>query len=117
MLIFEPYSVVAVPFPYVERDAVKRRPALVVSVPVLAERHGLAWVLMITSARNAPWEGDIAVDDLELAGLRKPSVIRPPKIAAIDVEYAAVIGRVGAVIARRVRAALAEVTGLPAVFG
>jgi mRNA interferase MazF len=117
MPIFEPYSIVAVPFPYVERDAVKRRPALVVSVPALAERYGLAWVLMITSARNAPWEGDIDVDDLGLAGLHKPSVIRPPKIAAIEVEHAAAIGRVTDGVARKVRAALVEVTGLPAVFG
>lgn len=117
MPIFEPYSVVAVPFPYVERGAIRRRPALLVSMPSFIERHGLAWVVMITSARNAPWDGDIPVEDLELAGLRKPSVIRPPKIATIETERANAIGRVTADVATRVRTALAEAAGFPAVFG
>lgn len=117
MPTFEPYCVIAVPFPFVERDIVKRRPALVVSAPSIARRHGLAWVLMITSARNAPWEGDIPIDDLALAGLRKPLVIRPPKIAAIDVARAERIGSVTDAMARRVGAALAEAIAAPPLFG
>ena len=38
---FEPFDVVAVPFPYVERELRKRRPAVVVSDPALAGRRGL----------------------------------------------------------------------------
>jgi hypothetical protein len=26
-----------------------------------AGRHGLAWVLMITSAQKPPWDGDVAM--------------------------------------------------------
>ena len=33
MPTFEPFDVVAVPFPYVEREVRKRRPTVVVSVP------------------------------------------------------------------------------------
>jgi mRNA-degrading endonuclease toxin of MazEF toxin-antitoxin module len=39
--IFEPFTTISVPFPYVERLASKRRPALVVSRPRLARDHGL----------------------------------------------------------------------------
>jgi len=38
---FELFDVVAVPFPYVEREVRKRRPTVVVSGPALARQHGL----------------------------------------------------------------------------
>jgi PemK-like protein. len=49
---FTAYDVVIVPFPYVDRLAERRRPALVISSAALA-RHGVLWVAMITSAANA----------------------------------------------------------------
>jgi mRNA interferase MazF len=103
---FDPFTTIAVPFPYVERPVLKRRPALVVSRPRLARESGLLWVLMITSAGNVPWSGDIAIDDLPLAGLSKPSVIRPTKIATIESGVAQPLGRVTTSIASRVAAAL-----------
>ena len=48
---FEPFDVVVVPFPYADRLAEKRRPALVISNRKLAV-HRLVWVAMITSADN-----------------------------------------------------------------
>ncbi len=108
MPTFEPFAVVAARFPYVELEHGKRRPALIVSSPRLHERNDLLWVLMITSARNEPWPDDIAIDDLDLAGLRKPSVIRPAKIATIEATAAEPIGRLSAGTAARVASALRD---------
>lgn len=80
---FDPFDVVVVPFPYADRFAEKRRPALVISNRKLA-LHGVIWVVMITSADNERWSSDVAITALERAGLPAPSVVRPPKIACID---------------------------------
>ncbi|MGO9698480.1 MAG: type II toxin-antitoxin system PemK/MazF family toxin [Xanthobacteraceae bacterium] len=80
---YEPFDVVVVPFPYADRLAEKRRPALVISNRKLA-LYGLVWVAMITSADNEPWSSDVAISDLRRAGLPAPSVVRPAKIACIE---------------------------------
>lgn len=80
---FDAFDVVVVPFPYADRLAEKRRPALVVSNHKLAA-HGLIWLAMITSADNAPWPSDVTIADLHRAGLPAPSVVRPAKIACIE---------------------------------
>jgi mRNA interferase MazF len=79
----DPFDVVVVPFPYADRLAEKRRPALVISNRKLAI-HGLIWVAMITSADNEAWSSDVAITDLKRAGLPAPSVVRPAKIACIE---------------------------------
>jgi mRNA interferase MazF len=108
MPTFRPFDVVAVPFPYVEREARKRRPTVVVSRPDVADRHGLAWVLMITSADNPAWPGDVGIDDLAAAGLPKPSVIRPAKIATVETARCDLLGRLSGKTARAVAAAVAR---------
>jgi mRNA interferase MazF len=80
---FDPFDVVVVPFPYADRLAEKRRPALVISNHRLATL-GVIWVAMVTSAGNEPWPGDVTIADLKRAGLPASSVVRPAKIACID---------------------------------
>lgn len=80
---YVPFDIVVVPFPYADRLAEKRRPALVISNRKLAI-HGLIWVAMITSAENEPWSSDVPITDLKRAGLPAPSVVRPAKIACIE---------------------------------
>lgn len=88
MPTFERGDLVAVPFPYVDRPVRERRPALVVTVD-LGPDQSLCWVLMVTSAANAPWPGDVPIGDPEsVTGLRAPSVIRTAKVATIDVASA-----------------------------
>ena len=91
---FLPGDVVKVPFPYTDRPTRQRRPALIVSSPDLQRRHGLSWVLMITSVANRGWEGDVEIDDLDIARLPAPSVVRCAKIATIDSSDAERLGRV-----------------------
>ncbi|MGE0213107.1 MAG: type II toxin-antitoxin system PemK/MazF family toxin [Parvibaculaceae bacterium] len=76
-------DVVVVPFPYVDRLAEKRRPAVVVSSPLLLS-FNVIWIAMITSARNRPWPSDVTIDSLERAGLPAASIVRPAKIACIE---------------------------------
>ena len=90
--IFEPGDVIKVPFPYVEKPVKQYRPALVVSSSELQEVHSLLWVLMITSAENKPWAGDVEVSHLEEAGLPVPSIVRCAKIATIEASAATRIG-------------------------
>jgi mRNA interferase MazF len=80
---FAPFDVVVLPFPYADRLAEKRRPALVISNHKLAV-YGLVWVAMITSADNESWSSDVPIADLKRAGLPAPSVVRPAKIACIE---------------------------------
>jgi len=83
-MVYAPFDVVVVPFPYADRLAEKRRPAIVISAPGLEKRHGLVWLAMVTSASNPAWRDDVLVSDLKSAGLPTPSRIRPAKIATVD---------------------------------
>lgn len=95
MPTFKQGDIVRVPFPYTDRATRQRRPALVVSEDPLGLGGTLLWVVMITSAENQPWPGDI---DLPLSpratGLQAPSVIRACKIATIEADHAERLGGV-----------------------
>jgi mRNA interferase MazF len=80
---FSAFDIVVVPFPYADRLAEKRRPALVISSQRLST-YGLIWVAMITSAENERWPSDVAISDIKRAGLPAPSLVRPAKIACIE---------------------------------
>jgi mRNA interferase MazF len=110
--MFAPFDVVVVPFPYTDRLAEKRRPALVVSAPALQKRHGLVWLAMITSAVNAPWSCDVAISDLRVAGLPAPSVVRPAKLATVDA--ARILKRLGKLPAKDANAVKAKMRELGA---
>lgn len=90
---FSAGCVVVVPFPYSDRVAEKRRPAVVVSGAAVAQA-GYVWIAMITSARNAGMSGDIPIRDFAAAGLGAASTVRPLKIACI--EPGRILRRIGA---------------------
>lgn len=106
-MIFEAGAVVRVPFPYTNRDTQQHRPALVVSDPRLANGL-LCWVLMITSATNRGWPGDVDLgrDGSTAAGLPAHSVVRTAKIATIEVGAATAIGQISPEALALVRAEL-----------
>jgi mRNA interferase MazF len=93
MPIFEQGDIVRIPFPYTDRSTRQHRPALVVSRGALGEAGALLWVVMITSAENRVWPGDVVIADHVEAGLPAPSVIRPAKIATIEAGHAERVGQ------------------------
>jgi mRNA interferase MazF len=76
MAVYKPGDVVVVPFPFTERLASKRRPALVCSSAAYnsATRHVV--LAMITTATQIAWPGDVAIRDLKATGLPAPSTVR-----------------------------------------
>jgi mRNA interferase MazF len=83
VLALHPYDVVIVPFPFTDRDATKRRPALVLSHHTFNDGTGHAVLAMITSADQTTWLGDSAIADTTPAGLSTPCLIRL-KIFTLD---------------------------------
>ncbi|MEO5706647.1 MAG: type II toxin-antitoxin system PemK/MazF family toxin [Alteraurantiacibacter sp.] len=82
-------DVVWVPFPFVEEPRVRNRPALVVSRQWPANGVDLIWVLMITSAVNKGWQGDISLESrFAECGLAVPCVVRTAKIATLEMARA-----------------------------
>lgn len=74
-MISEPWEVVVVPFPFVDRGGTKRRPALVLSRRSFnAGGHSL--LAMITTKGEPPWPGDVAIRDLRAAGLPRSCIVR-----------------------------------------
>lgn len=73
--IYDPWDVVVVPFPFVERFGAKRRPALVLSDAGF-NSTGNTVLAMITTAPAGEWPSDVRLSDLEVAGLSSPCVVR-----------------------------------------
>ena len=90
--IQKPGDIVWVPFPHVEDNRLRSRPAVIVATGI-GGRMGLCWALMITSAANDPWPGDIAIADYQSAGLPIASVVRTGKIATLAAATATHVGR------------------------
>ena len=111
MASFRQGDVVKVPFPHTDRPTRQARPALVVSTGGIEDAHGLLWVVMITSAENRGWPGDVAVNNLAAAGLPVPSVIRTAKIATIEAADAVKLGKVSPASFRLVAKRLRQVLG------
>lgn len=74
-MICDRWEVVIVPFPFTDRAAAKRRPALTLSDRAF-NQHGHTILAMITSAAHSAWPGDCVMRDFTAAGLTVPCVIR-----------------------------------------
>ena len=75
-MTFDAFDVIVVPFPFTDRAAAKRRPALVLSAAGFNAASGHVIAAMITSARGSSWASDVPVRDLASAGLTVPCVVR-----------------------------------------
>ena len=74
-MICDPSDVVIVPFPFTEQLGVKRRPALVLSMKAF-NVNGHTVLAMITTKSHSPWPGDTLREDLSVAGLHVPCIVR-----------------------------------------
>ena len=92
-----PGDIVIVPFPFTDREASKRRPALVCSAAAFNRNASHLVLAMITTSTHNPWPGDVEIRDLKSAGLPVASVVRW-KLFTLDASF--VIRRAGALSAR-----------------
>ena len=74
-MICDRWDVVVVPFPFSDRAAEKRRPALVLSDKGF-NSSGHTILAMITTRGHHPWPGDCDLEDHEDAGLPLPCCVR-----------------------------------------
>jgi len=81
-MICRPFDIVVVPFPFTDKSAVKKRPALVLSTEEF-NRQGHSVLAMITTKNHAPWPGDCPIKDFQEAGLALLCIIRP-KLFTLD---------------------------------
>lgn len=75
-VIYKPFSVVVVPFPFTDSSDTKRRPALVLSNETFQRQTEHVALAMITSAKHSHWYGDHEIINLKDAGLKVESIIR-----------------------------------------
>jgi mRNA interferase MazF len=110
--LFAPGTVVRVPFPYTDAETRQHRPALVVAAAGSGREPFLLWVVMITSAANRGWPGDVDIPRFADAGLPAASVVRTAKIATIDLARAEPRGRIEPEALAAVRAEIARRLGM-----
>jgi mRNA interferase MazF len=70
------FDVVIVPFPFTDKNAEKRRPALVLSGIDFNDQSENCLLAMITSAKNPDWPLDANIGSIKKAGLPAPSKVR-----------------------------------------
>jgi mRNA interferase MazF len=104
------FEVVVVPFPFTDRAAAKRRPALVLSSADTFNRAaGHSVMAMITSAAGSTWPLDVALSDLTAAGLPSASIVRM-KLFTLDHRF--VLRRAGRLAPRDATAVEASLAAL-----
>lgn len=69
-------DVVMVPFPYVDVDHAKIRPALIISPHRFNLENHQYWFLMITTAKKSGWSDDYDLLYWQEAGLKLPCRVR-----------------------------------------
>lgn len=86
-----------------------------VSTEAVGEADSLLWVVMITSAENRGWVGDVLIGPGHTqAGLPIPSVVRSLKIAVIEAARADAVGQVSPETLRQVLAVVQSILGFAA---
>ena len=88
---FDSCDVVVVPFPFTDRLAAKRRPALLVSSRHFNETHDECILAMIRSARNE-WMSDIVLRDWREAGL---NVLCKARLKLFTLDGRLILRRIG----------------------
>lgn len=106
-MIAGPGDVVVVPFPFVERDGSRRRPALVLSAEAF-NRAGHTLLAVITTSSHTPWPGDVTIAEREAAGLKTDCLVRLKLFALDNRLILRNVGRLAVGDQRAVSASLAE---------
>ena len=92
-MIYEPFDIVVVPFPFTDSTRSKRRPALVLSNNgSFGNEIEHSVLAMITSQKNESWPLDCAIKNKKASGLSAPSVVRM-KLFTLDNRF--IIRKIG----------------------
>ncbi|MGL5942284.1 MAG: type II toxin-antitoxin system PemK/MazF family toxin [Waterburya sp.] len=71
IVTYNQFDVVVVPFPFTDRTATKKRPALIISDAMAFNKFTNKSVMaMITTASHSSWVLDVPILDLKSAGLK-----------------------------------------------
>ena len=106
-MIFDPLDVVAVPFPFTDRQAAKRRPALILSSGRFNQSHDHSILAMITSTAGS-WPSDVPLEDWRKAGLSLPCKVR---FKLFTLDNTLIIRKIGSLSAKdgsKVRSAFSQ---------
>lgn len=92
-MVYSLFDVLRVPFPFTDRTASIRRPAVVLSDNAAFNTPaGHSVLAMVTSAKHTRWPLDTVLEDLDAAGLPAASVVRC-KLFTLD--HRLIIDRLG----------------------
>lgn len=107
-VIFKAFDVISVPFPFADRDATKRRPALVISNEIFNKQHDQLVLAMITTTTNNVWLSDVSLTNWQEAGLKVACLFRL-KLFTLDQNLVLkTIGHLSSQDIQSVRAVLAK---------
>ncbi|MGA7875561.1 MAG: type II toxin-antitoxin system PemK/MazF family toxin [Desulfoferrobacter sp.] len=109
-MIYEPFDVVVVPFPFTDSARSKRRPALVLSQNKnFGHVIGHSVLAMITSQKNEPWPLDCKIKDKKQSGLTAASLVRM-KLFTLDNRFILrKIGRLSKSDQKQVKQSLSQI--------
>ncbi len=97
-MVYKPFDIVVVPFPFTDRITEKRRPALILSDSEKFSKPTGHYILaMITSKKNPSWPLDTVITDRKKTGLDAPSKIRM-KLFTLDQRL--IIRKIGSLSAK-----------------
>ncbi|MGC2457088.1 MAG: type II toxin-antitoxin system PemK/MazF family toxin [Gallionellaceae bacterium] len=109
---FKAFDVVAVPFPFTDRDATKRRPALVISNERFNQRHNQLVLAMITTATDNGWPSDVALSNWQKAGLKVACRFRLKLFTLEQNLVVKTIGHLSSKDAKSVQSVLSDYVGV-----
>jgi mRNA interferase MazF len=92
-VICDRWDVVVVPFPFSDKAAEKRRPALALSNATF-NAAGHTVLAMITTRDHHPWPGDCILEDFGGAGLPLPCLVR---LKLFTLDNRVILGRLGCI--------------------
>ena len=112
LVIFKPFDIVKIPFPFTDQEKSKLRPALVISSQIYGQTTDHLILVMITTAKDSRWHNDVEIQDFQACQLPALSKIRF-KIFTLDRRF--IVGKVGVLdinTINMVKVRLKEVFGL-----
>lgn len=92
IMIYKPWEIVLIPFPYTNLTSSKRRPAVVISPESYNSGLDIMLLFLTSNLKSELKEGDCLLNEWQEAGLPKPSKTRM-KIMTLDKDF--VIKKIG----------------------